>query len=71
MIDSWARGIVPEVRDLPEAKDEVTTTSTTSLDHQVILHGVMLSSRDGADERSVGDEGTEVHPDSSFYHYLY
>ncbi|CAI8001194.1 Uncharacterized protein C2orf81 homolog [Geodia barretti] len=37
VIDSWARGIVPEVRDLPEAKDEVTTTSTTSLDHQVPL----------------------------------
>ena len=40
MIDSWARGIVPDVSDLPEASDEVTTTSTTSLEHQVILHGM-------------------------------
>ena len=64
MIDSWARGIVTEVSDLPEVNDEVTTISTTSLDHQVTLHGIMLSSGDGADEKcgEGGGRGSQLLP---------
>lgn len=33
VIDSWARGIVPETSELPGEEDEVATP-TTSLDHR-------------------------------------